>query len=448
MRPNELRVEFWSVADLRPSPRNPRVHSDEQVDQICASIREFGFTNPVLIDPSGEIIAGEGRWLAARRLALGDVPVIVLAHLTPVQCEAYRVADNKIPLNASWNEKLLSEVVRGLDAAGFRMPVLGFSAKELDHLLEPPPVGGRTDPDAAPPLEPVLITRPGDLWEMRGHRLLCGDSTSVEAVALLMRGGVARMSVVDPPGNEPPDMLFGTEPADLVFTDPPYGMSCGGGRAAGTSAPGARVKAHGMIKGDDAKGEDLVALVRGALRNAINFSRADTAIYVCLTWRTYAEFREALSACGLAIAACIVWDKGSIGLGNSHYRPQHEFIFYCKGERWFGGKAEGDLWQCSRGATAEYVHPTQKPVELIERAIRNSSRAGDVVLDLFGGSGSTLIACESLGRQARLVDLDPKYCDAIVRRWEAFTGDVARLAGDGRTFEEVAAERGAAAAGD
>jgi len=189
-----------------------------------------------------------------------------------------------------------------------------------------------------------------------------------------------------------------------------------------------------------------VSLVRDALGNAINFSRPERAIYVCLTWRTDVEFKQAIEACGLKVAACIVWDKKSIGLGNSHYRPQHEFIFYCRGDRWFGGKSESDVWECSRGATVDYVHPTQKPVELIERAVRNSSRAGEVVLDLFGGSGSTLIACETLGRQARLMELDPKFCDAIVRRWQDFAGEAARLAGDGRTFEEVAAERGGAAA--
>ncbi len=216
--------------------------------------------------------------------------------------------------------------------------------------------------------------------------------------------------------------------ADLVVTDPPYGMSFGAGKEAGSTPKGALVKAHGMILGDDAHGDALVALVSGAIGRAREWSKPAAAVYVCLTWRTYSEFWAALAACGLKVASCIVWDKGSIGLGHQHYRPQHEFVFYCHGEAWYGGKAEGDVWTLSRGHTGDYVHPTQKPVGLLERAIRNSSRAGDLVLDVFGGSGSTLIACERLGRVARLVELDPKYCDAIVRRWEKYTGrEAARL---------------------
>ena len=216
---------------------------------------------------------------------------------------------------------------------------------------------------------------------------------------------------------------------DLVFTDPPYGMSYGGGRAAGSTPKGARVKAHGEIVGDDKQGEDLVRLIRDALAIAANAKTPDAAVYVCLTWRTYAEFERALSEAGLAVKACIVWDKKSIGLGYADYRPQHEFIFYCVGA-WHGGKAESDVWQMSRGNTSDYVHPTQKPVELIERAIGNSCVHGGAVLDLFGGSGSTLVACEKSGRTAYLVEIDPRYVDVIVRRWEKFTGKTAAMAGN------------------
>src|SRR5581483_6374263 len=221
----------------------------------------------------------------------------------------------------------------------------------------------------------------------------------------------ADLVVTDPPYG----MAYagGRALADLVVTDPPYGMSFGAGKEAGSTAQGAKVKAHGVILGDEIRGEALVALVRDALIAARDFTRPGAALYVCLTWRTQAEFARAIAEAGHRVSACIVWDKGSIGLGFQHYRPQHEFLFYCAGDAWFGGKSESDLWEFSRGATGEYVHPTQKPVALLERALRNSSRMGDVVLDLFGGSGSTLIACERLGRVARVVELDPRYCDAI-----------------------------------
>jgi len=225
--------------------------------------------------------------------------------------------------------------------------------------------------------------------------------------------------------------------ADLVFTDPPYGMSYGGGRSAGSSPKGARVKAHGMIMNDDKRGDELIALVRDAVGCAVTGAKETAPVYVCFPWRTYAEFEAAMADIGLDISACIVWDKKSIGLGNAHYRPQHEFIFYCGRGPWFGDKSQSDVWSMGREATGAYVHPTQKPVRLIEKALRNSSRKGDVVLDVFGGSGSTLIACERRGRAARLVELDPRYVDVIVRRWQEFTGQTAILEESGRTFTEV-----------
>jgi DNA modification methylase len=189
-----------------------------------------------------------------------------------------------------------------------------------------------------------------------------------------------------------------------------------------------------MILGDDKTGDDLIRLIRDALQSAVVSSKSGFATYVCFPWRTYAEFEAAMIECGLEASACIVWDKKSIGLGNANYRPQHEFIFYCKGGAWYGDKAQSDVWYMSRGATGQYVHPTQKPVELIEKALNNSSKAGDIVLDVFGGSGSTLIACEKTNRESRLMELDPKYCDVIVKRWQEFTGKTAMLESTGEAF--------------
>lgn len=195
-----------------------------------------------------------------------------------------------------------------------------------------------------------------------------------------------------------------------------------------------------MIINDDLQGDALIALVRDAIATSSACMKEGGALYACFTWRTYAEFEAGLESCGHKVKACIVWDKKSIGLGNSNYRPQHEFIFYCGGQ-WYGDKSQSDVWYMSRGSTGDYVHPTQKPVELIERAINNSSKAGDVVIDCFGGSGSTMIAAEKNGRYSRLMELDPKYCDVIVKRWQDFTGQQAILDGDGRTFDEIAETR-------
>ena len=388
-------IETVATADLVPYARNSRTHDDAQVAQLAASIREFGFTNPILIDEDNGIIAGHGRVMAARKLDLDVVPCLRLTHLTEAQRRAYVIADNRLALNAGWDDEMLRVEFAELQDLGFDLDLTGFDSKELDALLAEPLEAGLTDDDAVPdaPAEPT--TQPGDLWQLGKHRLLCGDATSIDAVDRLMGGGKA----------------------DMVFTDPPYGMSYGGGRT----------KRHDMIKNDDAQDADLITLVRDAVQCAVAASKPGASAYVCFTWRTYAEFESALNGAGLSVSNCIVWDKKSIGLGNAHYRPQHEFMFYCKGDDWRGGKGESDIWSLSRGATGEYVHPTQKPVELLERALNNSSKAGDVVIDSFGGSGSTLIACEKTGRSARLMDLDPKYCDVIIKRWEDFTGETAEL---------------------
>lgn len=393
------------IAELRPWDKNPR-KNDAAVDKIAESIKRFGFGAPILARPNGEIIAGHTRLKAASKLGIDRVPVRFL-DLDPADARLLALADNKLGEIAEWDEALLAEILKEIDPD--EAAIAGFDAQEIADLLSEidHPQEFQTDPDDAPepPEEPA--SKPGDLWILGRHRLLCGDATNPADVERLM----ARTR------------------ANLVFTDPPYGMSYGGGRAAGSTPRGARVKAHGDIVGDDRRGEDLVRLVRDALAIATRFKVPDAAVYVCLTWRTYAEFEMALAEAGLAVKACIVWDKKSIGLGYADYRPQHEFIFYCPGA-WYGGEDESDVWQMSRGNTSEYVHPTQKPVELIERALGNSSRQGEAVLDPFGGSGSTLIACEKAGRTAYLVEIDPRYVDVIVRRWEKFTGETAVLAGD------------------
>ena len=412
----ELNLQYRQVTDLIPYIRNSRTHSEEQVTQVASSIKEFGFTNPILIDGDNGIIAGHGRLMAAKKLGLDSVPTIELSHLTDAQKKAYVIADNKLALNAGWDEELLSLEISELEELGFDIDLLGFTDDELAAFTVEEIPEGLTDEDSVPELTENPVSVEGDVWTLGNHRLMCGDSTSIDAVEQLMDGNKV----------------------DMVFTDPPYGMSYGGGRAKGSHSalPGGRsIKAHGMILGDDCRGDDLISLVRDSLSASMLNKKEGGAAYVCFPWRTYAEFESGLIDAGLEIKACIVWNKKSIGLGNSNYRPQHEFIFYCGGQ-WFGDKAQSDVWSLGRDAGSGYVHPTQKPVELIEKALENSSKSGDIVHDCFGGSGSTLIACEKKGRHSLLMELDPKYVDVIIKRWQEFTGKEA-VHECGKTFAEI-----------
>jgi len=397
-----MKIEQRLISELIPYANNARTHNAEQITQIASSIKEFGFNNPILIDKDNGIIAGHGRLEAAKKLNLTEAPTIRLDHLTNAQRKAFMLADNRIAVNSDWDIELLSLELKDLDAE-FDLTMLGFDEKELAALLNPEQVEGLTDEDAVPDVPDEPTTKLGDIYQLGNHRLMCGDSTSITDVDKLC-----------------------IERADLIFTDPPYGMSYGGGRAAGSTKKGALVKAHGMIKNDDLSGDFLIELIRDALATSYAKCKEGAGLYACFTWRTYAEFEKALEESGFTVKNCIVWNKKSIGLGNANYRPQHEFIFYCGGQ-WYGNKSESDVWELSRGATSNYVHPTQKPVELVIRALNNSSKAGDIVIDCFGGSGSTMIAAEKTGRHSRLMELDPKYCDVIVKRWEDFTGKKAEL---------------------
>lgn len=413
--PNKTKIVYKKTVDLIPYACNSRTHDEEQVAQIASSIQEFGFTNPILIDDANSIIAGHGRIMAAKRLDLSEVPCIVLGYLSDAQKKAYVIADNKLALNAGWDDELLSLELKGLDELDFDLSLIGFSTDELAELLAlDENVEGLTDEDSVPeaPEEPASVL--GDVWLLGNHRLMCGDSTSIDAV----------------------DKLINGNSSDMIFTDPPYGMSYGGDRGGAVGSTDGTVKKFGMILNDDCVGDDLVGLVRDSLIAAASHKKEGGAAYVCFPWRTYSDFERGVESAGLDIKSCIVWNKKSIGLGLANYRPQHEFIFYCSGE-WYGDRAQSDVWSMGRDASTGYVHPTQKPVELIELAISNSSKSGDVIHDCFGGSGSTLIACEKTNRTAVLMELDPKYCDVIVTRWQEFTGKDATLESTGEAYSSV-----------
>jgi len=387
------KLEWRSISSLIPYARNSRTHSDEQIAQIAASLKEFGWTNPILIDGDNGIIAGHGRLSAARKLGHEEVPVIELKDLTETQRKAYIIADNRLALNAGWDNEMLTIELNDLLADGFALDILGFDPKELNALLEPDVVEGLTGEDEAPPLPEEPKTKLGDIYQLGNHRLMCGDSTSVDAVQTLLQG----------------------QRADMVFTDPPYNVAFNG-----------RSGKFDVIKNDDLPEEQFSQFIQDWLQTFEAFR--PNSYYICCNWAFYGILQSALKP-----KACIVWAKNVFGLGRG-YRHQHEFIM-------FDGlidpdiKNESDLWNIAKDS--KYVHPTQKPVAISERAIKNSTKVNNIVLDYFGGSGSTLIACEKQNRHARLMELDPKYCDVIVKRWEDFTGKKAVLVNANSELSEI-----------
>ena len=420
MKTNVPKIDLRPVDVLIPYARNARTHSDAQVAQIAASISEFGWTNPVLVDGENGIIAGHGRVLAARKLGLATVPVIELAHMSGAQKRAYILADNKLAINAGWDSELLALELCELRDDGFDLDLIGFSGDELNELLGQKEAG-LTDDDATPDAPETPVTKKGDVWLFGKHRLLCGDSTSLVDAEKLMAGTLA----------------------DLVFTDPPYNVAYESNRyATGKNK-------LGTIKNDDMSAEDFEQFCRDVFATYFAVMKPLACIYVCHTDRQSAPKLafEKTFAEQFKKSSTIIWVKQSAGMGFQDYRSQHEPILYGwkqsgKGSHFFcGDRSKTSVWQISRDGQASYVHPTQKPVALPEEAINNSSKGQDVVLDLFGGSGSTLIACEKTGRVNYSMELDPKYCDVIVKRWQNYTGKKATLEADCRTFDEIQVER-------
>jgi DNA modification methylase len=414
---DDLQIAWRPLGELIPYARNPRTHSDAQVAQIAASIREFGWTNPVLVDGENGIIAGHGRVLAARKLSLERVPVIELAHMTQAQRQAYVLADNQLALNAGWDEALLRLELADLSELGFDLGLIGFGAGELERLLAGTKDGLTADDDA-PALPEQAITRPGDLWPLGEHRLLCGDATVPADVERVLVGRLA----------------------DMTFTDPPYNVDYGSS---------AKDKLRGnkrKILNDDL-GSGFEAFLHDACVNILSVTKG--ACYICMSSSELHTLQRTFTAAGGKWSTFVIWAKHTFTLGRSDYQRQYEPILYGwpqgHDRYWCGARDQGDVWFVDKPARND-LHPTMKPVALVERAVRNSSKSRDIVLDPFGGSGSTLIACEKTRRQARLLELDPKYCDVIVGRWQDWTGEQAMLEGDGRSFEEIAAGLAAAAA--
>lgn len=476
MSKNKVEIVYKKVAQLTAYAKNSRTHSDEQIAQLCKSIKEFGFVNPVLIDSNGVLIAGHGRVLAAKKLNIEDVPCIQLGNLTDTQRKALTIADNKIPMNAAWDMHMLKIELEDLQASGLDMELLAFTGNELSEIFaEGMESGGSSDDTVESPKERgEAISKLGDLWILGEHRLLCGSATDEKDFARLMDGSLA----------------------SLVFTDPPYGVTYEGTN-------------HDVIKNDELRGDDLCkALLVPAFKNLSNNVRDDAAFYIWHASSTRNDFTFAMQVASIVEKQYIMWIKPSFVMGHADYHHATEPCFYASkngvAPKFYADRTQDTAWRVtfsddketattvggglllmdgegsklyiktkvpkaakvrnirvskgkalvlfteSSNTTAwevgkdstEYVHPTQKPIELALRGISNSSQPNEIVIDCFlgSGSGSTLIAAEKLGRRCFGMDLDPIYVDTIIHRWEAATGKQAKL--NGRTFTDIALERG------
>ncbi|MBE0474897.1 site-specific DNA-methyltransferase [Rhodoferax sp.] len=404
------KIEQWPIAKLLPYARNARTHSDEQVAQIAASIVEFGFTNPILAGSDGIIVAGHGRLTAAQKLGLDVVPVVVLEHLTPTQRRALIIADNRIAENAGWDDAMLRVELDALRDDDFDLSLTGFDEDALADLFEGEEGDtGQTGDDEVPQVQEAAISRPGDVWLLGGHRVLCGDATDAKSYEVLLQG----------------------KEADMTVTDPPYNVNY-----ANSAKDKMRGKDRAII--NDNLGDGFYDFLLAALKPIM--ANCTGAVYVAMSSSELDVLQAAFRQAGGKWSTFIIWAKNTFTMGRSDYQRQYEPILYGWPEgasrHWCGDRDQGDVWQIKKPHKNE-LHPTQKPVEVLERAIRNSSRPGDVVLDPFGGSGTTLIAAQKSGRTARLMELDPKYVDVIVRRWQEYAGAQAVREADGVRFDDL-----------
>lgn len=427
---SQAQITERAITSLKPYPGNARTHSRKQVKQIARSIERFGFTNPVLISDDGEIIAGHGRVEAAKSLGWKAVPTLALSHLSPTERRAYVLADNKLALSAGWDRDILAIELQALVDLEFDVELTGFSLAEIDLVLDE---AGEADPGCSDNTEDQVefvtgraVSRQGDLWQLGRHRLLCGDArSSVDFEALL-----------------------GNETVDLLFTDPPYNVKIDGNVCGLGSV---RHREFAFASGEMSESQ-FTAFLTETLGNAASVMRDGAIGFVCMDWRHMSELLAAGRKCFTELKNVIVWNKTNGGMG-AFYRSKHELIFAFKRgtaehTNSFGlgetGRYRTNVWDyagiSSIGANRSdelAMHPTVKPVALIADAIRDCSRRGELVLDCFGGSGSTLIAAEKTGRNARMIEYDPLYCDTIIRRWEKLTGKRALLAVTGETFEDL-----------
>ena len=398
------------VSELIPYINNSRTHSEEQITQLISSIKEFGFTNPILLAPDNSIIAGHGRLQAVKRLGHEEVPCIIVQGLTKTQIKALIIADNQLALNAGWDLEKLSVEIEGLKDEDFNIDILGFEDDFIKDLLNKQNQG-LTDEDALPEVKENPKSKLGDLFVLGNHRLMCGDATIQTDVEKLMNKSLA----------------------DLLHTDPPYNVNY-----SNADRPKASKTDLGKIKNDVMSNDDFYIFLNQSFVTAFTVLKEDSSAYV---WHSSAEqinFTKAFVDAGFKFSQQIIWKKPML-LGRGKYQWAHEpCIFGSKGSPYFtDDRTKTTVWDFGGYDKSKNVHPTQKPIFIPEEAINNSSKQGSNVLDLFGGSGSTLIACEKLGRNGFILELDPKYCDVIIQRWQQYTGKEAIHEQTGKTYNSI-----------
>ena len=378
------RFEKVSIDRLIPYARNARTHSKEQIKQLRASLREFGFLNPCIIDKDYNIIAGHGRVMAAKEEGISEIPCVFAEHLTDAQKRAYILADNRLALNAGWDDEMLSVELSDLQTNAFDLSLLGFSDAEMNKIMGGMDNAKDDDFDVDAELQKPMLSKPGDLWLLGNHRLVCGDSTKPETYSLLMDG----------------------KAANLVVTDPPYNVNYEG--------------SAGKIKNDHMAGDAFYQFLLDAFTQMEKVMAQDASIYVFHADTEGLNFRKAFTEAGFYLSGTCIWKKQSLVLGRSPYQWQHEPVLFgwkkSGKHAWFSDRKQSTIWEFDK-PHKNGDHPTMKPIPLLAYPIVNSSMTGCVVLDPFSGSGSTLIACEQTGRVCRMAELDERFCDVIVRRF-------------------------------
>lgn len=384
------RFEKVNIDKLVPYARNARTHSKEQILQLRASLREFGFVNPVIVDKDLNIIAGHGRILAAKEEGITEVPCVFAEHLTEAQKRAYIIADNRLAMNAGWDMEMLSVEISELQGADFDLSVLGFDEAELSKLMGDIEDVKDDDFDVDEELKKPAVTKVGDLWLLGNHRLICGDSTKIDTFTVLMDG----------------------KQANLVVTDPPYNVNYEG--------------SAGKLKNDNMADEAFYTFLLSAFKNMEAVMTKDASIYVFHADTEGLNFRKAFSDAGFYLSGTCIWKKQSLVLGRSPYQWQHEPVLFgwkkAGKHNWYSDRKQTTIWEFEK-PKKNADHPTMKPVPLIAYPILNSSMVNSIVLDPFGGSGSTLVACEQTERICYTIELDEKYCDVIVKRYVEQVGD-------------------------
>ena len=408
------KVERRSVAELVPYARNARTHSDAQVAQIAASIKEWGWTTPVLVDEAGSIIAGHGRVMAARKLGLSEVPVMTATGWSEAQKKAYVLADNQLALNAGWDTDLLKVELQDLDGFDFNLELIGFDEKTLAGLLNDP-TEGETDPDEIPetPSDPVTVL--GDVWMLGKHRIICGSSTDAHTVEKVLNGVKPHLMVTDPPYGVEYDANWRNE------------AERGNGKKIGGRAVGK------VLNDDKADWRDAWALFPG-----------DVA-YVWHAGLYAGVVADSLLACNFKLRSQIIWAKSNFAIGRGDYHWHHEPCWYAVRDKatgkWAGDRKQTTLWKIDKPQKSETGHSTQKPIDCMKRPIENNSSPGQAIYEPFSGSGTTIIACEMTGRSCHAIELNPAYVDVAVKRWQDFTGQKAILESNDQTFNDIARER-------